>query len=47
MDRSLIEADPHSVTEGLIIAAYAVGASCGFIYIRQEYIPAVSARIGD
>lgn len=45
MDRSLIEADPHSVIEGLIIAAYAVGASCGFIYIRQEYILAVK-RLG-
>jgi NADH-quinone oxidoreductase subunit F len=37
MDRSLIESDPHSVIEGLIIAAYAIGASDGFIYIRTEY----------
>jgi len=37
MDRSILEADPHSVLEGLIIAAYAVGAKKGFIYVREEY----------
>jgi NADH:ubiquinone oxidoreductase subunit F (NADH-binding)/(2Fe-2S) ferredoxin len=37
MDRSLLEADPHSVIEGLIIGAYAIGASEGFIYVRAEY----------
>lgn len=37
MDRSIIEADPHSVIEGMAIAAYAVGSSRGFIYIRVEY----------
>ncbi|UJG42572.1 MAG: NADH-quinone oxidoreductase subunit NuoF [Candidatus Heimdallarchaeum endolithica] len=37
MDRSLIEGDPHSVIEGLTIAAYAIGATKGFIYIRAEY----------
>src|SRR5574340_1114913 len=36
-DRILLENDPHSVLEGLIIAAYAVGAEKGFIYIRGEY----------
>jgi NADH-quinone oxidoreductase subunit F len=41
MDRSLLEADPHSVIEGLIIAAYAVGASQGYIYVRAEYSLAV------
>ncbi len=41
MDRSILEADPHSVIEGLIIAAYAVGASHGYIYIRTEYLLAV------
>ncbi|MDD4924519.1 MAG: FAD-dependent oxidoreductase [Dehalococcoidales bacterium] len=41
MDRSLLEADPHSVIEGLIIAAYAVGASHGYIYVRSEYLLAV------
>lgn len=37
MDRSVLEGNPHSVIEGLIIGAYAVGASKGFIYVRQEY----------
>ena len=37
MDRSILEGDPHSVIEGLIIAARAVGAAEGFMYIRDEY----------
>ncbi|MHA2051446.1 MAG: NADH-ubiquinone oxidoreductase-F iron-sulfur binding region domain-containing protein [Promethearchaeota archaeon] len=37
MDRSLLEADSHSVIEGMIIAAYAIGASYGYIYVRAEY----------
>jgi bidirectional [NiFe] hydrogenase diaphorase subunit len=37
MDRSVLEGDPHRVLEGLAIAAYAVGASQGFIYVRAEY----------
>jgi NADH-quinone oxidoreductase subunit F len=37
MNRSLIEGDPHALLEGLLIAAYAIGASKGFIYIRAEY----------
>ncbi len=37
MDRSLIEGDPHAVLEGMLIAAFAVGASKGYIYIRAEY----------
>jgi len=37
MDRSLIEGDPYRVLEGMIIGAYAVGASQGFVYIRIEY----------
>jgi len=37
MDRSIIETDPHSVLEGMIIGAYAIGAKEGFIYIRKEY----------
>lgn len=41
MDRSLMEGNPHSVLEGLIIGAYAVGAQEGFIYVRQEYPLAV------
>ena len=41
MDRALLEGDPHSVIEGMIIAAYAIGASRGFIYVRAEYPIAV------
>ncbi len=41
MDRSLLEANPHSVLEGIIIGAYAVGASTGYIYVRNEYPLAV------
>lgn len=37
MDRSIIEADPHSVIEGMAIGAYAIGASYGYIYTRVEY----------
>lgn len=37
MDRAVLEGDPHSVLEGMIIGAYAIGASKGFIYIRTEY----------
>ena len=37
MDRSVLEGDPHSVLEGMIIAAYAVGATSGVIYCRAEY----------
>jgi NADH-quinone oxidoreductase subunit F len=37
MDRSLLEGNPHSILEGLIIGAYAIGASEGYIYVRQEY----------
>jgi len=37
MDRSLLESDPHSVIEGVCIAAYAIRSSEGFIYIRTEY----------
>jgi NADP-reducing hydrogenase subunit HndC len=37
MDRSLLEGDPHRIIEGMIIAAYAIGADEGYIYIRAEY----------
>jgi len=37
MDRSLLEGDPHKVLEGMMLAAYAVGASHGYFYIRAEY----------
>jgi NADH:ubiquinone oxidoreductase subunit F (NADH-binding)/(2Fe-2S) ferredoxin len=41
MDRSVLESDPHSVLEGMMIAAYAMGASKGYFYIRAEYPKAV------
>jgi len=45
-DRSLLEGNPHSVIEGMIIGAFAIGASQGFIYVRNEYPLAVEhARI--
>jgi len=37
MDRSVLEADPHAVLEGMVIGAKAIGASKGFVYIRHEY----------
>jgi len=37
MDRSLLEGNPHSVLEGLLIGAYAIGSHEGYIYVRQEY----------
>ncbi len=37
MDRSVLEGDPHAVLEGMLIAAYAIGASEGYIYVRAEY----------
>lgn len=45
MDRSIIEADPHSVVEGMAIGAYAVGASRGYAYIRMEYPLAVERML--
>ncbi|NIS81906.1 MAG: NADH-quinone oxidoreductase subunit F, partial [Anaerolineales bacterium] len=41
MDRSLLEGNPHSVIEGMIIGAYAIGANQGYVYIRNEYPLAV------
>jgi NADH-quinone oxidoreductase subunit F len=41
MDRIVLESDPHRVLEGLAIAAYAIGASAGLLYIRAEYPQAV------
>ena len=41
MDRSVLESDPHSVLEGMTIAAHAVGSDQGFIYVRAEYPLAV------
>ena len=41
MDRALLEGDPHSVLEGLIIGGYAIGAEEGYVYVRAEYPIAV------
>ncbi|MBT8340372.1 MAG: 4Fe-4S binding protein [Desulfatitalea sp.] len=41
MDRALLEGNPHSILEGLIIGGYAIGAHEGYIYVRQEYPLAV------
>lgn len=41
MDRSLLEGNPHSILEGLMIGGYAVGARQGYVYVRQEYPLAV------
>ena len=37
MDRTILESDPHSVIEGMIIGGYAIGANLGYIYLRAEY----------
>ncbi len=41
MDRSALEGDPHSVIEGMMIAAYAIGADEGYLYVRAEYPKAI------
>jgi len=41
MDRAIIEGDPHSIIEGMIIGSYAIGARQGFVYVREEYPLAV------
>lgn len=46
MDRSIMEGDPHTVIEGMILCAYAIGASRGFIYVRDEYDLAVTYLTG-
>jgi len=50
MDRALLEGNPHSILEGLIIGGYAVGAAEGYIYVRQEYplaVKNISLAIGQ
>ena len=42
MNRRVLESDPHSVVEGMIIAAYAIGASMGYVYCRADYPIAVA-----
>jgi NADH:ubiquinone oxidoreductase subunit F (NADH-binding)/(2Fe-2S) ferredoxin len=41
MDRSIMEGDPHSLLEGMLLCAYAIGAKYGFVYVRHEYPLAV------
>ncbi len=43
MDESIMEGDPHTILEGLIIGAYAIGASKGYLYIRNEYGAALTS----
>jgi NADH:ubiquinone oxidoreductase subunit F (NADH-binding)/Pyruvate/2-oxoacid:ferredoxin oxidoreductase delta subunit/(2Fe-2S) ferredoxin len=45
MDRSILEGDPHSVIEGMLIAGLAIGSSQGFIYVRNEYPLAVKRLV--
>ncbi|MBW1916319.1 MAG: NADH-quinone oxidoreductase subunit F, partial [Deltaproteobacteria bacterium] len=45
MDRSILEGDPHSVLEGMLIAAVAIGSGQGFIYVRNEYPLAVKRLV--
>ena len=42
MDRSVLEGNPHSILEGMLIGAYAVGAQKGYVYVRNEYPLAVT-----
>ena len=44
MDRHILEGDPHNTIEGMMIAAYAIGASKGYIYVRAEY-PLAASRL--
>ena len=44
MDRAILEGDPHRIIEGMLIAAYAIGASEGYVYCRAEY-PLAIARL--
>jgi NADH:ubiquinone oxidoreductase subunit F (NADH-binding)/(2Fe-2S) ferredoxin/Pyruvate/2-oxoacid:ferredoxin oxidoreductase delta subunit len=45
MDRAVLEGNPHSILEGLIVGAYAIGAHEGYVYVRQEY-PLALENIG-
>ncbi len=46
MDRSILEGDPHSVLEGMLLAGYGVGAAHGYIYVRAEY-PLATERVEE
>ena len=46
MDRSILEGDPHSIIEGMMLGAYAIGADKGYVYVRAEY-PIAVERLSD
>ena len=46
MDRSILEGDPHSIIEGMMLGGYAIGASRGYVYVRAEY-PIAVERLGN
>jgi NADH-quinone oxidoreductase subunit F len=46
MDRSIIEGDPHTLIEGMMIGGYAIGADMGYVYVRAEY-PIAVERLGN
>ena len=46
MDRSVLEGDPHSVIEGMMLGGYAIGANHGYVYVRAEY-PLAVERLGN
>lgn len=46
MDRSILEGDPHTVIEGMMIAGFAIGATMGYVYVRAEY-PIAVERLSD
>jgi NADH-quinone oxidoreductase subunit F len=46
MDRSIIEGDPHTLIEGMMIGGYAIGANKGYVYVRAEY-PLAVERLGE
>ena len=46
MDRSILEGDPHTVLEGMLIAGLAIGSNTGFMYVRNEYPLAVKRLLG-
>lgn len=46
MDRSLLEGDPHSIIEGMLLGGFAIGAAKGYVYVRAEY-PIAVERLGN
>ena len=46
MDRGILEGDPHSIIEGMLLGGFAIGAAKGYVYVRAEY-PIAVARLGE